>query len=170
MSHMTDHSQSSATGWQEENALWYLGGQRIIQALEMHRQHIGLIFEYQEPTGTITSSYAPSQEDTAFYMIEGKARFVSGETTIHATPGTFLFLPRPLGFHSTVISPNHIRLLRWTTPLGFAQQVMSTGTAGQAFVLSPPPVPEYEKIQEFAALLRRFSPPVPDLPPARNRE
>ncbi len=155
MSHRT--SQSSASCRQERETLWYLGGLRIIQALETQMKQTGTIFEYLEPAGTSTFSYAPYQEDTAFYMIEGEAIFVSGEATIHATPGAFLFLPRPVGFRSVVTSSGPARILTWTTPMGFAQQVTSMGNPGKAFVLSPPPLCESKKVQQLATFLRKTS-------------
>lgn len=148
-------SQRSTSHWQERETLWYLGGLRIIQALETQIMQTGTIFEYLEPAGTSTFSYAPYQEDTAFYMIEGEATFVSGEATIHGTPGTFLFLPRPVGYRSVVTPSGPARILTWTTPMGFAQQVTSMGNPGQAFVLSPPPLFESQKVQQLATLLRK---------------
>src|SRR5947208_5005185 len=97
-------SQNSASHWQEREA---------------QTRQTGSIFEYLEPAGTSTFAYAPSEEDTAFYMIEGEAIFVSREATIHATPGTFLFLPRPVGFRYVVSPPGPARILTWTTPMGF---------------------------------------------------
>jgi hypothetical protein len=141
----------------EQEALWYLGGLRIIQALGEQTREDRNIFEYLEPAGTSTFSYAPYHEDTAFYVIEGEAIFVSGEATIHATPGTFLFLPRPVGFRSVVTSPGPARILTWTTLMGFAQQVMCMGNPGQAFVLSPPPLFESENVQQLATFLRKMS-------------
>jgi hypothetical protein len=47
------------------------------------------------------------------------------------------------------------RILTWTTPMGFAQQVTSMGNPGQAFVLSPPPLCESEKVQQLATFLRK---------------
>lgn len=142
---------------QERETLWYLGGQRIIQALKTQTKHTGTIFEHLEPAGTSTFSCAPSQEDTAFYIVEGKAIFFSGEATLHATAGTFLFLPRPLGFRSIVPSSGPARILTWTTPMGFAQQVTSMGNPGQAFILSPPHTFDSEKVQQLATLLRNSS-------------
>jgi hypothetical protein len=153
MLHRTN--QRSASCWQERETLWYLGGLRIIQALETQMKQTGPIFEYLEPAGTSTFSYAPSQEDTAFYVIEGETIFLSGEATIRATPGTFVFLPRPVGFRSVVTSSGPARILTWTTPMGFAQQVTSMGNPGQAFVLSPPPPCESEKVQQLATFLRK---------------
>ena len=147
--------QSNTSYWQETETLWYLGGLRIIQALETQMKQIGPILEYLEPTRTATFSYAPVQEDTAFYVIEGEVTFVSGEATMYATPGTFLFLPRPVGFRSVVTSSDPARILTWTTPVGFAQQVTNMGKPGQAFVLAPPSVFESEKVQQLATFLRK---------------
>jgi|SRR5579863_726927 len=155
MSHQT--SQSSASGWQERETLWYRGGLRIIQAFAAQMKQHGSLLECLVPSRTATFSYAPCQEDTAIYFIEGEAIYFSGDATMHATPGTFLFLPRPVGFRSVVISSDPVRLLTWTTPMGFAQQVTSMGNPGQAFVLSPPPIFESEKVQQLANILRKTS-------------
>ncbi len=146
-------TERSASLDKEQEALWYLGGLRIIQALGEQPKEDRKILEYLEPAGTSTFSYAPYQEDTAFYVIEGEAIFVSGEATILATLGTFLFLPRPVGFRSVVTSSGPARILTWTTPMGFAQQVTSMGNPGQAFVLSPPPLYESKKVQQLATFL-----------------
>ena len=71
----TERSASLDNG---QEALWYLGGLRIIQALGEQPKEDRKILEYLEPAGTSTFSYAPYQEDTAFYVIEGEAIFVSG--------------------------------------------------------------------------------------------
>ena len=157
---MEPYTERSASLDKEQEALWYLGGLRIIQALGEQPKEDCKILEYLEPAGTSTFSYAPYQEDTAFYVIEGEAIFVSGEATLHATPGTFLFLPRPVGFRSVVTSSGPARILTWTTPMGFAQQVTSMGNPGQAFVLSPPPLHESKKVQQLATFLIRDLHPV----------
>ena len=154
---MEQCTERSASLDKEQEALWYLGGLRIIQVLGEQPKEDCKIFEYLEPAGTSTFSYAPYQEDAAFYVIEGEAIFVSGEVSILATPGTFLFLPRPVGFRSVVTSSGPARILTWTTPMGFAQQVTSMGNPGQAFVLSPPPLFEEKKVQQLAAFLRKTS-------------
>jgi mannose-6-phosphate isomerase-like protein (cupin superfamily) len=149
-------SQMSASNWQEWETLWYLGGRRIIEALDMQVKQTGTIFENLVPARTSVFAYGPQPEDTAFYVIEGEATFCSGEATIRATPGTFLFLPRPVGFRYSVPASGHVRILTWTTPLGFAQQVTNMGDLGQAFVLSPPPTFESEKVEQLATILRAW--------------
>jgi hypothetical protein len=146
-------SQSLASSQQEQETLWYLGGLRIIQALQTQGKMTSKIFEYLVPAKTSVLSYAPDPEDAAFYITGGEATFQSGETTIQATAGTFLFLPRSTGYRYIVPPTGSMRLLTWTTPPGFAQQVTSMGNPGEAFVLSPPPTPESEKVQQLATLL-----------------
>jgi len=146
-------AERSASLDKEQEVLWYLGGLRIIQALGEQPKKNHKIFEYLEPARTYTFSYAPYQEDTVLYVIDGEAVFSSGSTTVHATPGTFLFLPRNVCFRYKVTESGPARMLTWTTLMGFAQQVMNMGEPGQAFALLPPFLVEKEKIQQFALLL-----------------
>jgi hypothetical protein len=152
---MEAHISRSISLEKEQETLWYFGGLRIIKALGERTNGCGKIFEYREPAGTYTSSYAPYIEDAAFYMIEGEAIFSSGETTIHATPGTFLFLPRNVSFRYQVTRSDPARILTWTTPLGFAHQVISMGKPGQAFALSPPHIFERERMRQLTTLLQQ---------------
>jgi quercetin dioxygenase-like cupin family protein len=144
----------SASLEKEQETLWYFGGLRIIKALGERTNGSCKIFEYREPAGTYISSYAPYQEDTAFYIVEGEAIFSSGGTTIHATPGTFLFLPRNVSFRYQVTRSGSARILTWTTPMGFAHRVMSMGNPGQALVLPTPHIFERERMQQLTTLLR----------------
>ena len=144
---------------QEQENLWHLGGQRIIQALETQIQATDTVFEYLVPAGSSVLLYGPYPEDTAIYVVEGEADFYSGPTPApiaHAMPGTFLFLPRPAGLRYAVPVTNHVRLLSWTTPRGLAQHVTHMGSAGEAFVLAPPSNVAIEKVEQFAARLRRY--------------
>jgi mannose-6-phosphate isomerase-like protein (cupin superfamily) len=149
-------SQSSAPSRHEQETLWYLGGLRIIQALQTAGSRAGTIVEYLVPARTAVWSYAPDPEDAAFYIVGGAATFWSGATTIQATPGTFLFLPRSTGYRYRLPPTGSMRLLSWTTPPGFAQRVLRMGHPGEAFVLCPPPAPESEKVHQLAALLRAW--------------
>ena len=151
---MKTHPERSASLDKEQEALWYLGGLRIIKALGEQTNGVCKIFEYLEPAGTYTFSYAPYREDTAFYVIEGEAVFSSGRTTLYASPGTFLFLPRNVSFRYEVTGSGPARMLTWTTPMGFAHQATKMGEPGQALVLHPPYILEREKVQQLATLLR----------------
>ena len=147
-------SQSAGRNRQEWETFWYLGGQRIIQALATRKMGTGTIFESLVPARTSVISYSPYPEDTAFYVVAGEVTFTCGETRIHATPGTFLFLPCPLSIRYVVPSSSSVRILNWKTLQGFAQQVTCMGNHGEALVLSPPADVSSEKVQHLADLLR----------------
>lgn len=149
-------SQSAPPGRPEQETLWYLGGLRIIQALPTQVARAGTIVEYLVPARTAVWAYAPAPEDAAFYIVGGEATFQSAETTIQATPGTFLFLPRRAGYRYRLPATGSMRLLSWTTPSGFAPRVLRMGHPGEALVLSPPPALESEKVHQLAALLRAW--------------
>lgn len=151
---MGEPNELSACLDQEREALWYFGALRIIKALGEHTPGGWNIIEEMPPAGTRISSYAPSPEDRAFYVLEGEAIFASGSTTVHAAAGTFLFLPRNLSFRYEVGRLHSARMLVWTTPLGFAHTVTNMGTPGQALVLPPPRLLDQEKMRQLAALLR----------------
>ncbi len=151
---MGTYIERSASLDKEQEALWYLGGLRIIKTFGEQINESCKIFEFVEPAGTLTSSYAPYQEDTAFYIVEGEMSFSSGSTNVHATPGTFLFLPRNIHFRSQVTASGPARLLTWITPMGFAHRALNMGVAGQALVLLPPHMLEEEKMQQLTTMLR----------------
>jgi hypothetical protein len=147
-------SQDMESNRQEWETLWYLGGQRIIQALATEAKGSGAIFESLVPARTSVLSYSPQPDDTAFYVVEGEVSFGFGETHIHAIPGTLLFLPCPLSYRYTVPPSGSARILKWATPRGFAQQVTCMGNPGETFILSPSAEVQTEKVQHLAELLR----------------
>lgn len=151
---MEELGEFSARLDQEQEALWYLGGLRIIKALGENRPGGWNFSEEAPPAGTHVFSYAPSPEDSAFYVLEGGVTFVSGSTTVHASAGTFLFLPRNLSYHYEVDRLHAARMLAWRTPLGFSHKVTCMGTPGEALVLPPPRLLDQEKVQQLATLLR----------------
>jgi hypothetical protein len=151
---MGEPEKLSASLDQEREALWYLGGLRIIKALGEHRPAGWNVFEEAPPAGTRISLFSPAPEDSAFFVLEGEAIFASGSTKVHATAGTFLFLPRNLSFRYEVGKLHPARMLVWTTPLGFAHEVTQMGAPGRALVLPPPRLPDQEKMWQLAALLR----------------
>lgn len=78
---------------QEQEALWYLGGQRIIKALGERIRGTICLTEFVTPAGTYISSHLHKKEDDALYVIEGEATIFCEGEVFHASAGTFLFLP-----------------------------------------------------------------------------
>jgi mannose-6-phosphate isomerase-like protein (cupin superfamily) len=147
--------KSSSHLYQEQETLWYLGGQRIVQALG-ERMPAGLedLTEFVAPARAHVFTYRLTAEDEAIYATEGNATMTCGELTFPVSAGMLLFLPCGISHHLEVGPNGHFHYLRWMTPDGFAHEVTRMGIPGQPLVLAPPACPDGTKVQQLAQLLR----------------
>lgn len=143
----------------EQEALWYLGNLRIIQAIGEQAGRAVHLTEYVLPAGTHIYAHRHRDEDEGVYVAEGEATFSCGEKVMIATAGTLLFLPQNVHHHLEVGKSAPFRYLTWMTATGFAHNVLHIGEPGQALVLSPPPFASQERIQQLAMLLRNATTP-----------
>ena len=143
----------------EQEALWYLGNLRIIQAIGEQAGRAVHLTEYVLPEGTHIYAHRHRDEDEGVYVAEGEATFSCGEKVMSATAGTLLFLPQYVHHHLEVGKSAPFRYLTWMTATGFAHNVLHIGEPGQALVLSPPPFASQERIQQLALLLRNATMP-----------
>ena len=143
----------------EQEALWYLGNLRIIQAIGEQAGRAVHLTEYVLPAGTHIYAHRHRDEDEGVYVAEGEATFSCGEKVMSATAGTLLFLPQYVHYHLEVGKSAPFRYLTWMTATGFAHNVLHIGEPGQALVLSPPPFASQERIQQLAMLLRNATTP-----------
>ncbi len=143
----------------EQEALWYLGNLRIIQAIGEQAGRAVHLTEYVLPAGTHIYAHRHRDEDEGVYVAEGQATFSCGEKVMSATTGTLLFLPQNVHHHLEVGKSAPFRYLTWMTATGFAHNVLHIGEPGQALVLSPPPFASQERIQQLAMLLRNATTP-----------
>ena len=143
----------------EQEALWYLGNLRIIQAIREQAGRAVHLTEYVLPAGTHIYAHRHRDEDEGVYVAEGEATFSCGEKVIRATAGTLLFLPQNVHHHLEVGKSVPLRYVTWMTATGFAHNVLHIGEPGQALVLSPPPFASQERIQQLALLLRNATTP-----------
>ena len=147
---MTTHTTLNT----EQEAFWYLGTLRIIQAIGEQAGCAVHLTEYVLPAGTHIYAHRYRDEDEGVYVAEGAATFSCGEKVMSVTAGTLLFLPQHVPHHLEVGKSAPFRYLTWTTATGFAHHVLHIGEPGQALVLSPPPFASQERIQQLATLLR----------------
>jgi len=143
----------------EQEALWYLGNLRIIQAIGEQAGRAVHLTEYVLPAGTHIYAHRHRDEDEGVYVAEGAATFSCGEKVMSVTAGTLLFLPQNVHQHLEVGKSAPFRYLTWMTATGFAHRVLHIGEPGQALVLSPPPFASQERIQQMALLLRNATMP-----------
>ena len=147
---------------EEQEALWYLGSQRIIEAIVEQAGHSVHCIEYVLPAGTHIYAHRHKDQDEGVYVIEGEAAYSCGKKNMSVTTGTLLFLPQNVHNHLEVSKSAPLRYLTWVTATGFAHNVLHMGEPGQALVLSPPPFARLELIQQLAILLRNVTTPSPE--------
>lgn len=88
-----------------------------------------------------------SEEDEAFYILEGEVTFQTGEKTLTATPGSFVFVPRGTAHAYRNLSTKPARMLIVTSPseLGsFENVIRETGVLGTD-PSAPPPFEELDQ-------------------------
>jgi quercetin dioxygenase-like cupin family protein len=108
---------------EEAGDAWFFGGQTWIRAAsETTRGQFGLIEQICNP-GLNSPYHVHHNEDEEFYIIEGQLRFVSGDRSWVAGPGTFAFLPRDVPHGFEVVGDEPARFLLMVTPGGFEQFV-----------------------------------------------
>jgi mannose-6-phosphate isomerase-like protein (cupin superfamily) len=143
----------------EQEALWYLGCLRIIQAIGEQAERTVSLSEYGVPAGTHIYAHRHLDEDEGIYVVEGEATVSCGEKVMRATAGMLLFLPQHVHQHLEVGKSVPFRYLTWITATGFAHRVLHLGEPGEALVFSPPPCASQERIQQLALLLRNAATP-----------
>ena len=63
-------------------------------------------------------SHRHGGEDEAWYILDGELTLTIGERTVHATAGTFLFVPRGVPHATVNRGTRPARYLAWFTPPG----------------------------------------------------
>ena len=164
---MTFNSNRSPHLDQERLALWYLGGQSIIQALvERMPAELVDLTEFVAPARAHVFTYRQRAADEAFYAIEGDATMTCGDLTFPVGAGMLMFLPCGISHHLEVGPEGHFHYLTWMTPSGFAHDVTRMGVPGESLLLAPPATPDGAKVQHLAELLRAAGPCRRAAPPA----
>lgn len=136
----------------EQEALWYLGAQRVIHASDSFP---GLA-EFVLPAGTIIYAHLHKDGDEAYYVLSGEAVIACGGERFHVGTGTFLFLPCNVPHYMEVDKSAPFKYLTWMTPAGFAHEVTMMGSPSKALLIVPPPSPDSVKIYYLADLLKRW--------------
>ncbi|AEA22646.1 MULTISPECIES: cupin domain-containing protein [Pseudonocardia] len=113
----------------EGEALWFLGNLATIKAGADQTRGALTVAEFLNPPGFAPPLHRHLQEDEAFYILSGYARFHCGADEFEAGPGDFVLLPvdRP---HTFVVGPDvSLRALQLTTPAGFEHFAAEAGEA-----------------------------------------
>lgn len=139
-------------GSDEGEALWFFDDLVVIKA-KTDQTGSWALMDVVHPAGSGPPMHIHRDEDEAFYVVEGKARFYLGDATLEGGPGTFVFLPRGVK-HTFQIDPSgQARFLYLTSPHGkFEQFVREISEPASSLTLPDfEGPPDMEKLTQTAA-------------------
>ncbi|QKD06439.1 cupin domain-containing protein [Mesorhizobium loti] len=76
------------------------------------------VFDWTIPTGFATGLHVHRVQEETFYLLDGECVWQVGDKTIHATLGTFLFIPPGVPHNITNVSEKPARVLMTVSPPG----------------------------------------------------
>ena len=76
------------------------------------------MFDWTIPPGFATGLHVHRVQEETFYVLDGECVWHAGDRTIHATPGTFLFIPPGVRHNITNVSARPARVLMTVSPPG----------------------------------------------------
>lgn len=103
----------------EAKVKWFFGAQTWMHATADSTGGAMAVIEQIGVPGIGSPYHVHHNEDESFYVIEGTLRFVSGEKSWLAGPGTWAFLPRNIPHGFEIVGEAPARFLLLVTPGGF---------------------------------------------------
>lgn len=76
------------------------------------------MFDWTIPAGFVTGLHVHRVQEETFYVLDGECVWHVGDRTIHATPGTFLFIPPGVRHNITNVGEKPARVLMTVSPPG----------------------------------------------------
>jgi mannose-6-phosphate isomerase-like protein (cupin superfamily) len=143
--------QPVAVGKDEGDARWWFGSLAVIKASVADTGGQMAIIEITEPPGAEAQLHVHHREDEGFWILEGSATFVVGDTTIEAEAGDYLFGPRDIP-HGYTVGDAGCRMLFIMTPGGMEELIIATSESAASRTLPPPPEeePDWEHLISMA--------------------
>jgi len=100
-----------------DRSVWYNGSLMTFLATGEETQGQFALIEAVSRKGNAPPRHIHHREDETLYVLEGEITVSVGDSTIKATPGTMVFLPRGVA-HSFAIESEQLRMLILATPAG----------------------------------------------------
>jgi quercetin dioxygenase-like cupin family protein len=148
MNTKTPAAFSAAAG--EGEATWFLGNRMTVKATaETTGGAYGLVESFV-PAGASPPLHVHRREDEAFFVLEGRVRFVCGDEEIQAGPGSFVFLPRDVPHTFVVEGDETVHMLTLLSPGGGERFFVDAGRPPEGPGLPPPGPPDLEKLKRAA--------------------
>jgi mannose-6-phosphate isomerase-like protein (cupin superfamily) len=136
----------------EGEAWWWFNSLTVVKAGASETGGLLTVLEVVEPPNEAVPLHVHHNEDEAFFILEGTANFVIGDTSVDVGPGDFLFGPRGIP-HRYSVGAEGCRLLFILTPGGLDEMVAGMSRPAERLELPPPPEnePDWEQIAKVAS-------------------
>ena len=102
----------------DENKGVILRGQPMVFLVTGEDTRHTSMFDWTIPAGFATGRHVHRVQEETFYVLEGECVWHVGETTVRATPGTYLFIPPGVPHNITNVSEAPARVLMTVSPPG----------------------------------------------------
>jgi mannose-6-phosphate isomerase-like protein (cupin superfamily) len=135
----------------EGEALWFLGSLATIKAGGAQTRGRLTVVEFVNPAGFAPPLHRHLEEDEAFYILSGTARFHCQEQVFDAGPGDFVLLPVGRSHTFLVGADEPLRALQITTPAGFEDFAAEAGEPASRRELPEPAPVDPELLGHVAA-------------------
>lgn len=129
---------------------WFLQNRMTIKASAETTGGLFGLVESWIAAGASPPLHIHRREDEAFWVLEGVVRFQTGDDTIVAGPGSFVFLPRDVPHTFVVEGDETAHMLTLLTPGGSERFFVEGGRTPEGPGLPPPGPPDIEKLQRVA--------------------
>ena len=126
---------------------WFLDTRMNVKAAAEQTGGAFTLIEWAAPTGFGPPLHLHSNEDEAFYVLEGEIVIDCGDRRFTAGAGDFAFLPRGIP-HAFVVTAGPVRGLQITTPSGFEEFVAELGRPAERPGLPEPSTPDIPRLIE----------------------
>jgi quercetin dioxygenase-like cupin family protein len=140
------------TGPGEGTAVWHLGALLTFKATSEATAGRLWVKELLAPRGMAVPRHVHTNEDEAFYVLDGEVSMHIGDDVMHARTGSFLWGPRAVP-HAFRIESETAKVLVFSTPGGFDRFFIDTGTPATA-PTPPPPVTDPPDLDAIVAAAR----------------
>jgi quercetin dioxygenase-like cupin family protein len=95
-----------------------LGGHPMVFLVTGENSKHTSMFDWTIPAGFATGLHIHQVQEETFYMLDGECEWHIADRTIHATPGTYLFIPPGAPHNITNVSKKPARVLMTVSPPG----------------------------------------------------
>ncbi len=135
----------------EGEPTWFLNSRMVVRAgADTTGGAYGLV-ESWIPAGFSPPLHVHHREDEAFFVLEGRVRFRSGDEEVSGGAGTYVFLPRDVPHTFVVEGDGVAHMLTLLTPGGGERFFLDAGRIPEGPGLPPPGPPDVELLRRVAA-------------------